>query len=278
MTPSAPWYDVLATPSAGQHIAQLYTQREFLARAVGRWVGDGLRQGEGVIVIATPLHWRATVRELDARHLRVEIFQRRGQLIVRDAEETLAALMVDGRPDRDRFRTVIGGTIDEAQANGFRKVRGFGEMVDLLRRTSWAATFRLEALWNELLVERGIALLCGYSLDAFDPKIYRGLLQQLTGSHSDLIPVEDYARLEHAVDRAYEEVFGGGRDAGDLRRAFLQHYARPSAMPDAEAALMAVREFVPRTADALLASARRHYHKIWGAPGAPQAPHASGRT
>jgi hypothetical protein len=259
MMPAAPWHDVLATPAAGQHIAQLYTERAFLARAVGRWVGDGLRQGEGVIVIATPVHWRATLRELDARHLRVEMFRRRGQLVVRDAAETLATVMVDGLPDRDRFRTVIGGTLDDVHANGFRKVRGFGEMVDLLRRTNLTATLRLEALWNELLIERGFALLCGYSMDPFDPKIYRGLLQQVTGCHSDLIPVEDYARLEQAVDRAYEEVFGGGRDSADLRRALLQHYARPAAMPDAEAALMAVRELVPGTADALLASVRSHY-------------------
>ena len=259
MSAAAPWHDVLATPAAGQHIAQLYTDREFLARAVGRWVGDGLRQGDAVIVVSTPPHWRAALHELDAQHLRVETFQRRGQLIVRDAAETLRSFLVDGLPDRDRFRTVIGGAIDDVQANGFRKIRAFGEMVDLLRRTSLTATLRLEALWNELLIERGLALLCGYSLDTFDPKIYRGLLQQVTGSHSHLIPVEDYARLAQAVDRGYAEVFGDGRDTGDLRRAFLQHYARPAAMPDAEAALMAAREFVPGTADALLESVRRHY-------------------
>jgi hypothetical protein len=273
MMASTPWQDLLATPAAGQHIAQLYTQREFLARAVGRWVGDGLRQGEAVVVIATPLHWRATLRELDARHLRVESFQRRGQLVVQDAEETLGTFMVNDIPDRVRFRDVIGRMIDDAHANGFRTVRGFGEMVDILRRTNLTATFRLEGLWNELLIERGIALLCGYSLDTFDPKIYRGLLQQVSGSHSDLIPVEDYARLELAVDRAYEEVFGGGTDAGDLRRAFLQHYARPAAMPDAEAALMAVREFVPSTSDALLESVRRYYiHGGLGAPPKPPTP------
>ena len=271
MTTGAGWHDVLTGPVPGQHIAQLYTRRESLARAVARWVGDGLRRGEAVMVIATPLHWRATLRELDACQLRVGPFERRGQLVVCDAEETLAAFMVHGMPDRGRFRNVIGGAIDEAQANGFRSIRGFGEMVDLLRRTSFKATLRLEALWNEILVERGIALLCGYSLDTFDAKLYRGVLQQVSGIHSHLIPVEDYARLDAAVDRAYEEVFGGGADVRDLRRAFLQHYARPAAMPDAEAALMAARELVPGTTDALLASVRRHYDA------APQSPRAGAR-
>ena len=253
------WHGLLSAPLPGNHVAQLYKDRDFLARAVGRWVGDGLRQGEAVVVIATPLHWRATLRELDQHHIPVERFERRGQLVVRDAEETLAAFMIESVPDRDRFRAVIGGVIDDVNRAGFRKVRGFGEMVDILRRTDLTATFQLEALWNELLIERGIALLCGYSLDTFDPAIYRGVLQEVSRSHSHLIPVEDYARLEYAVEQAYDEVFGGRQDAGDLRRALLQHYPRLAAMPDAEAALLALREYVPETADAVLASARRHY-------------------
>ena len=259
MSATTAWQGSLTTPLPGQHVAQLYTDRAFLARGVGRWVGDGLRHGEGVVVIATPPHWRAILRELDKHHISLEKFHRSGQLVVRDAEETLATFMVEGTPDRDRFRAVIGGVVDEVNGAGFRTVRGFGEMVDILRRTDLTATFQLEALWNELLVERGIALLCGYSLDTFDPTIYRGLLQQVSRSHSHLIPVEDYPRLELAVDRAYEEVFGGTQDAGDLRRALLQYYPRPAAMPDAEAALLALREFVPGTADAVLASVRRHY-------------------
>jgi hypothetical protein len=261
-----PWQALLATPAPGQHIAQLYTARDFLARSVSAFVRDGLRHGDGVVVIATPLHWRAAIRRLEEDGLAVESFQRHGQLVVRDAEETLAAFMVDGRPDRERFRAVIGGVVDRLRAAGFARVRGFGEMVDILRHTDVAATFELEALWNELLIERGIALLCGYSIDAFDPKIYRGLLQQVSGSHSDLIPVEDYSRLDHAVASAYEEVFGGGKDARDLRQAVLQHYARPAAMPDAEAAILALRELVPATADAVITSARRYYDSALSSP------------
>ena len=253
------WQSVLSSPAPGGHIAQLYSDRRFLARGVGRWVGDGLRSGEGVAVIATPAHWNAAVREMDRHHVRVATYERRGQLIVRDAAETLAAFMVDGTPDRAKFRETIDTVLGDLQGAGFRTVRAFGEMVDILRRTDVVATFRLEALWNELLVERGIALLCGYSLDTFDRKIYRGLLQQVSGSHSHLIPVEDYARFDRAVERAYEDVFGGGEDATSLRHAFLQHYARPSAMPDAEAAILALREFVPDTADAVIERARRHY-------------------
>jgi hypothetical protein len=259
MNASASWLDLLTTPAAGQHIAQLYTQHEFLGRAVGTFIGDGLRHGDAAMVISTPLHWRVSLERLDAAGINVKYFQHRGQLRVLDAHETLAEFMVDGKPDRERFRATIGGVIDAMAAAGFTRVRAFGGMVDILRHTDLAATIRLENLWNELLRERDVALLCGYSLDAFDPSIYRGLLQQVSATHSDLIPVDDYARLERAVDRAYVDVFGGGEDARALQHAFLTHYRRPAAMPEAEAAILALREFIPDTADALLERVRRHY-------------------
>ena len=259
MSISAPWLELLAAPSPGQHIAQLYTQREFLSRAVATFVGNGLRRGDAAVVISTPLHWRASLERLQADGLNVQDFQRCGQLLVRDAHKTLATFMVDGAPDRDRFRATIEGAIDETQAAGFTRVRAFGEMVDILRRTDVAATIRLEHLWNELLRDRDVVLLCGYSLDAFDPHIYRGLLQQVSATHSDLIPVDDYARLARAVDRAYVDVFGGGEDARALQHAFLTHYLRPTTMPEAEAAILALREFIPDATDALLERVRRHY-------------------
>ena len=145
------------------------------------------------------------------------------------------------------------------KASGYRRIRAFGEMVDPLRRTSVVATIRLEELWGELLTRHGIALLCGYSLDNFDRHVHRGLLQSVSAVHSDLVPVEDYARLERAVEHTYADTFGAEGDGSALRRAFLDHYARPASMPDAQAALLAVREFVPAAADRLLDRVRDHY-------------------
>ena len=81
----------------------------------------------------------------------------------------------------------------------------------------------------------------------------------MSATHSDLIPVDDYARLERAVDRAYVDVFGAGEDARALQHAFLTHYRRPATMPEAAAAILALREFIPGTTDALLERVRRHY-------------------
>ena len=253
------WEDILRVPRLAQHVAQLYTRLEFLIRAVGQYADQGLRRGEAVVLITTGSHGRAIVRRLASGGLAVDEFSRRGQLRVLDAEHTLSELLVDGVPDRGRFQSTIGGVVASVKAAGYPTVRAFGEMVDLLRRTSETAALGLESLWNELLTEDRIALLCGYSIDTFDPAVYDGFLQGVMAAHSHLVPVEDYARLDQAVERAYGEVFGIGRDAGYLRRAFLGHYMRPSAMPDGQAAILAARELVPGVAAALLDRVRHHY-------------------
>jgi hypothetical protein len=56
---------LLVAPATGQHIAQLYSEPGFLERVVGEFVGEGLRRGEAVLIIATPLRWRAVARRLD---------------------------------------------------------------------------------------------------------------------------------------------------------------------------------------------------------------------
>jgi len=259
MSGAAPWQEILAAPTPGQHVAQLYTEPRFLARAVTDFVGNGVRAGEAVIVIATPSHWQEIARRLEGLGFDLDDLQRRRQLAVFDAASSLARVLVGGVPDPDRFRDLVGGAVEAARRAGYPRCRAFGEMVDLLRHTDVAATIRLEELWNELLATHGIALLCGYSLDAFDPRVYRGLVQSVCSVHSDLIPVEDYARFEQAVEDAYADVFGPIGDGHSLRRVFLGDYVRPAAMPDAEAALLAAREFVPTAIDPLLETARRHY-------------------
>lgn len=254
------WERILDSPAHGQHVAQLYTERNFLLRGVDQFVTAGLRHGEAILLVATPATRQALVRRIEHSGFALDDHVRRGQMIVFDTGQSLAELLVGGVPDGERFRVLIGGAVEAARAAGFGRLRAFGEMVDVLRRASLAAALRLEELWTELVTEHGIARLCGYSIDVFDPQIYRGLLQRVSAAHSHLVPVENYARLDEAVERAYVEVFGAGRDARFLRRTFLAQYPRPTAMPDAEAAILAAREFVPSAADVLLDRVRHHYH------------------
>jgi hypothetical protein len=83
-----------------------------------------------------------------------------------DADATLSALLVDGEPDRDLFRSVIGTLLSDLVSRNPGGVAVYGEMVGLLwSRGRVSAAMRLEALWNELQRELPFSLLCGYSID-----------------------------------------------------------------------------------------------------------------
>ena len=51
------WDRVLTNVVPHDHIVQLYQDQDFLNRAVCRFAGAGLANGEGVILVSTLTHW-----------------------------------------------------------------------------------------------------------------------------------------------------------------------------------------------------------------------------
>jgi len=252
------WESLFRTPAPCDHVIQLYTADGFLTRAVGAFVGTGLRQGDGAVVIATPPHVEAITRALGA-DVDVDAARARTQLVILDAQGCLDHFMRDGRPDAGKFFTIVGAVLDRVTAAGYPRMRLFGEMVDLLWDHNLPATLELEELWNQVLAARGVSLLCAYRIDNFDRHAHRGVLHQLTRSHSHLVPVEDYARLERAVDHAYREVFGPDSEPSLLRQILGRPAEGGPVMPPAQAALLALRDVRRDLAEDVLERARRHY-------------------
>jgi hypothetical protein len=253
-----PWHALYRAPAPRDHVVQLYTDEAFLTRAVGEFAGAGLAQGEGAVLIATPPHLDAFTRALGAR-LDVDAACARTQLVVLDAQVCLDRFMRGGRPDAEKFFAVIGGVLDRVGAAGYPRVRLFGEMVDLLWNLDLPATLRLEELWSQVLAARGLSLLCAYRIDNFDRRAHRDVLHAISGCHSHLVPVEDYARLERAVDHAYREVFGAESEPALLRQLFARRPAGSPVMPPAQAALLGLREIHRDVAEDVLERARQYY-------------------
>ena len=258
MVLSQPWPSLLATPHPCDHVVQLYTDDGFLGRALSHFIGTGLARGEAAVVVATPEHSQALLEDL-GRQLDVAGALERGQLVIRDARASLDRFLRPTGPDPVAFRQLVSELLDPIEAAGRIRIRVFGEMVDLLWREDLPATVRLEALWSEILMERQVTLLCAYRIDNFDRHIHRGLLHQISRSHSHLVPVEDYTRLDEAVDRAYKDVFGDSPDTAKLRELMGVYPTSTTRMPASEAALVALRELRGDIADAVLERARDYY-------------------
>ena len=107
MSATASWEGLLRTPHPCDHLVQLYNDEAFLARAVSLFVGMGLADGEGAVIVATPEHVDLFKKTLRGAGLAVDVLIEREQLLFFDARTCLARFMVDGMPDRDKFVNLV---------------------------------------------------------------------------------------------------------------------------------------------------------------------------
>ena len=262
-----PWDRVVADAAPRDHIVQLYQDQDFLNRAVCRFAGAAIANGEGMILVPTLTHWNAFRPRLEAEGVDVEAARERGQLTVVDADEFLPHFMRDGMPDSPVFLGLAADVIGQARAGGrYPRVRWWGEMVNVLwERGDVAASMNLEDLFDQLGGEQDVALFCSFLMDNFSGEVHTRMLPRLGTNHSHLIPVEDYARLERAVADALRETLGPD-EARVLEGRLLSDYQPPFNMPRAQTLLLALRQVLPAVADPVLQRCRRLYRASGAAP------------
>ncbi|MGH6727689.1 MAG: MEDS domain-containing protein [Pseudolabrys sp.] len=254
------WDYVLSHVAPRDHVVQLYQDQDFLNRAVCRFAGAALTNGEGLILVPTTAHWDAFRPRLEAEGVDVKAAQTRGQLTIVDADELLPRFMSKALPDAPMFMGLAGEVIRQTRnAGNFPKVRWWGEMVNVLwERGDVAASMNLEDLFDRVAHEQDIAIFCSFVMDNFDGEIHTHMLPRLGENHSHLIPVEDYEGLERAVADALRETVGPD-EARALEGQLLSQYQAPFNMPRAQALLLALRQVLPTVADPVLQRSRDLY-------------------
>ena len=266
MSKREPWDSLVADAAPRDHIVQLYQDEDFLNRAVCRFAGAALANGEGIILVPTLTHWNAIRPRLEAESVDVEAARQRGQLTVVDADHFLPRFMRDAMPDSPVFLGLAADVIGEARAKGrYPKVRWWGEMVNVLwERGDAAASMKLEDLFDQLAKKHDIAIFCSFRMDNFNGEVHARMLPRLGTNHSHLIPVEEYQRLERAVAAALLETVGPD-EARALESRLLFEYRPPFDMPRAEALLLALCQVLPAVADPVLQRSRSLYRAPGGA-------------
>jgi hypothetical protein len=243
------------------HLVQFYSEQErVLADNVGRYLEDGLKHGDGVLVIGTDHHNQSFIDHIVQSGIDVGEPLRSGRLVFLDAAETLARFMVDGQPDWTRFEDAVRPAmwnVREAAAN--MRLRAYGEMVGLLWQTrQFTAAIRLEAFWNKLLRSSFFRLFCAYRIDIFSGDFHADAIDALLCAHTHFVPADSNGALESAMNRAMDSVLG--ERAAGLRALMKDHYM-PSwvAIPRAESAILWLRRYLPHYAGEILDRARQHY-------------------
>lgn len=176
---------------AHHHAVQFYGDDSELFRTVGTFLTQGLVDGQPALVIATQPHRIAIEKALESHLIDVAAARRLGDLVLLDAEETLATFMVNGMPDGRLFRRAVGDVIEETLRGRKRTpVRAYGEMVDVLWKLGQTeAAVRLEVLWNNLAETHSFSLLCGYAIGNFYKETQR--YQDVCDLHTHVHPHED---------------------------------------------------------------------------------------
>ena len=165
-----------------EHIVQLFDTTESLASVVSNFLYDGISSEANLVVIAKPMNWQATARQLAVRGVDVKVLEEHGRLTVLDARSTLDSFMRHGEPDGAAFEATVGSLVRRLAA---RPLYAYGEMVDLLAEESdFRAAHKLEELWNELATTVPFKLLCGYCSTHFGPEVTGASLREICRAHT----------------------------------------------------------------------------------------------
>ena len=181
------WTELLEQPEPGQHMVQLYgSDDQLLTRHVGRYLAEGLRRGDGLLLIATRAHTEAIVRGLEAEGGDCAAAAADGSFLVLDAEATLAKFLVDGRPSRELFDDVVGTAVRGVHPRvPGGSLRAFGEMVGVLWSAGQAtAAAELEEFWNPLLEQQAASMFCAYPIDVFHGECEGDDFRTLAAAHT----------------------------------------------------------------------------------------------
>lgn len=190
---------------AHAHTVQFYGDDSFLLDGLSRFVGSALGAGDASIVIATRAHRDGLAQRLQNCGLDLAVATQQGRFVTLDAAETLARLMVNGWPDAELFRLVVGGVVEQARLasrTGNPRIAAFGEMVALLwSEGKTEAAIRLEQLWNELARSYAFHLHCAYPIAFFYEEQHAALIAKVCAEHSHVIPDESYTSLASEEER-----------------------------------------------------------------------------
>ena len=169
--------------AAPQHSLQFFDCLDSAADAVSGFIAEGIQAGDVVLAVMRRETWESTARRLRERGLDPAGVQASGGLTVLDAVATLETFRVNGRIDQKLFEDSVG-TLVWALASGDRRLRIYGEMVDVLASAGdFRTALQLEARWNELRAENPFTLFCGYSSENFgNPEGLRDAPADLPGA------------------------------------------------------------------------------------------------
>ncbi len=175
----------MGTDTVGsEHVVRLFDVPESLGESVAAFFADATAAGASMLLVAKPVSIALIAEGLAARGLTLPELVRSQRLTVLDAETMLCLFMRNGAPDAELFERHIAGRVRELAA-GAARLAIYGEMVEILAaEEDFRGAAMVEALWNRVIADLPVSLLCGYSSAHFATPDRAAALRVICASHS----------------------------------------------------------------------------------------------
>ena len=167
------------------HDVQFYDTEDFLVREAARFLADGIRAGQPLIIVATQAHRKQFASRLRELGFDADEYYFGSEAIWLDARDTLDAFMEGGMPNRERFDATLGVVFERLLGKRtYLVARAYGEMVDLLWKDgNVEAAIALEEMWNALAARYSFTLLCAYAMGDFHEEEHTATFQRVCAQH-----------------------------------------------------------------------------------------------
>ena len=181
------WY---LAGSSGKHRVEVCPDDTSQVEKLTRYLMEGFRNNEAMIVIARPALRTAVTAQLALMGWDVQAIKNLGQIRFFDADFLISRFTIDGVLDEEFFQEYVGTHLEDLRLR-FGKVRIFGGMVALLwGQGKYSEAMQVEEFWCNLLEQHEAMLLCSYSLSHIQPSSFQESLDFICKCHNHLIPEE----------------------------------------------------------------------------------------
>ena len=198
-----------APEQQGEHSVCFYDNDSQLLDEIASFLEEALHAGGRAVAIATGAHLTELHRRLEG------LAAGAGELVLLDAQETLDSVMVDGRPDTQRFEAAL---LPHLAKRPGKPLHAFGEMVAVLcEQGEYEAALALENLWNGLIRRIGFSLFCGYPWRLFSAGEQTRPFQHVCAAHNR-VRGEGTALRQHQQTLALEAEVRRRREAERVLR------------------------------------------------------------
>ena len=180
------------------HAVQFYLDESFLTRMTGNFAARALSNDSTAIFIATPKHHEAFAQHLQQNGLDIAALTAQGRYLALDAYALLrqctASEKIDSHDIRQLLRQKIQATIGADKSSS---TFIFGELVALLcAEGKFETALAVEQVWETLIIELPIHLLCAYPIKQFAPTGTETYFPRVCSAHQTVISPDAYPNAQ----------------------------------------------------------------------------------